>query len=111
MAVCVERLRQDGFGYHWTEPDHAHLSRKGYKLHLMPVGCAGWTEMLLFRDYLRQHPEALAAYHRLKQDLAREHGPDGEKYVEGKSAFVRSVVEQAQREVGRETTGYAEDGD
>lgn len=110
-AVCVERLQHDGFQYHFTEPDWVHLSGKGCKLHLQPVGCTGWTELLLFRDYLRRHPEAVAEYYRLKQDLAQEHGPDGGKYVEGKSALVRSVVEQAQREVSRKTTEYAENGD
>ena len=106
----MERLRQDGFGYHFTKPDHAHLSGKGCKLHLIPVASEGWTEMLLFRDYLRQHPEAREAYYRLKQDLAREHGRDGGKYVDGKRAFVLSVVEQARREVSP-TTEQAENGD
>ena len=107
MAVCVERLRQDGFQHHFTEPDHAHLSGKGCKLHLLPVECEGWTEMLLFRDYLRRHPEAMGAYYRLKQGLAREHGPDGRRYVDGKSAYVRSVLEQARREVGHTRTEHA----
>ena len=88
LAVCVERLRQDGFGFHHARPGYAHLSGKGCKLHVMPVDSEGWTEMLVFRDYLRQHPEAMDAYHRLKQDLAREHGRNGQRYVDGKRAFV-----------------------
>ncbi|MFN8537148.1 MAG: GrpB family protein [Thermomicrobiales bacterium] len=69
-------------------------------MHLMPVESEGWTEMLVFRDYLRQHPETMEAYHRLKQDLAREHGRNGQQYVDGKRAFVLAVVEQARRKVG-----------
>jgi GrpB-like predicted nucleotidyltransferase (UPF0157 family) len=65
------------------------------------------TEMLLFRDYLRQHPEAMEAYYRLKQDLAREHGPNGQRYVDGKRAFVHAVVEQARREVSHTRTEQA----
>ena len=98
--MCVERLRQDGFGYHHARPDYAHLSGKGCKLRVMPVDSEGWTEMLVFRDYLRQHPETMEAYHRLKQDLAREHGRNGQRYVDGKRAFVLAVVEQARQEAG-----------
>jgi GrpB-like predicted nucleotidyltransferase (UPF0157 family) len=97
-ATCVERLQHSGFLFHFTEPEWTHLSRWGYKLHLMPIGCEGWDELLLFRDYLRHHRDALEAYQQLKQDLAREHGSNGQRYVDGKEAFVRSVVERARSE-------------
>ena len=96
-----------GSNYHFTEPDWAHLSGKGCKLHRIPVDSEGWTEMLLFRDYLRQHPKAMEAYYRLKQDVAREHGPNGQRYVDGKRAFVHAVVEQARREVSHTRTEQA----
>ncbi|HYI25738.1 MAG TPA: GrpB family protein [Thermomicrobiales bacterium] len=104
MDECAERLRLDGFSHHFTKPEHAHLSGKGCKLHIMPVDCAGWPEMLLFRDYLRQHPETLGAYDRLKRDLARQHGMDGGKYVDGTRAFVLAVVEQALQDASRTAT-------
>jgi GrpB-like predicted nucleotidyltransferase (UPF0157 family) len=112
-AACVERLQQAGFRYHFTKPDWTHLSRYGYKLHMMPIGCEAWNELLLFRDHLRRHPEAVAAYHRLKQDLARQHGSNGQLYVDGKEEFVRSVVRQARDEAPRGSTGQpaADDAD
>lgn len=103
-ASCVERLQQVGYRYHFTERDHTHLSRMGYKLHLNAIGGEGWTELLLFRDHLRRHPDALEAYHRLKQDLAREHGRNGQLYVDGKAAFVRSIVERARNDARRIAT-------
>lgn len=102
VDLYVERLRQIGFNHHFTQPEHAHLSGNGCKLHIIPVDSAGWPEMLLFRDNLRRHPETLQAYDRLKRDLAREHGRDGAGYVEGKTAFVRSVVDKARQEDSRE---------
>ena len=51
--------------------------------------------------------EITRAYYRLKQDLAREHRPNGRQYVDGKSAFVQSVMEQARREVGHTRTEHA----
>lgn len=98
VPACVERLRVLGFAHHFSKPEWTHLSGNGCKLHLTPLGGERWSEHLLFRDYLRRHPEARSAYHRLKQDLARACGPDGRRYVEGKTAFVRSVVERARRE-------------
>lgn len=109
-TACVERLTQIGFNHHFTEPDWVHLSGDGCKIHLMPLDAAGWSDRLLFRDYLRHHPEALEAYHRLKQDLAREHGPDGDRYVAGKTAFVQSIVERAQLEDSRPAMGVPEPG-
>jgi GrpB-like predicted nucleotidyltransferase (UPF0157 family) len=111
MAACIERLQNIGFKYHFTEPDHTHLSRYGYKLHLGSKGGEGWTELLLFRDHLRQHPDALDAYHRLKQDLAQTFGQNGQRYVDGKADFVRSVVRQAEREANRKATAQATDND
>jgi GrpB-like predicted nucleotidyltransferase (UPF0157 family) len=49
----------------------------------------------------------MEAYYRLKQDLAREHGPNGQRYVDGKRAFVHAVVEQARREVSHTRTEQA----
>jgi GrpB-like predicted nucleotidyltransferase (UPF0157 family) len=98
VETCVQRLQATGFRYHFSKPGWTHLSGNGCKLHLTPVGSELWSEQLLFRDYLRRHPEAATAYHQLKLDLTQKHGPDGRRYVDGKTAFVRSILEQAQRE-------------
>jgi len=98
VAACVERLQRIGFHHHFSKPDWTHLSRPGCKLHLTSLGSCRWSELLLFRDYLRRHPEAASAYHQIKQDLADRHGANGRRYVEGKTAFVRSVVDLARRE-------------
>jgi GrpB-like predicted nucleotidyltransferase (UPF0157 family) len=105
VAACVERLQRIGFQHHFSKPDWTHLSRPGCKLHLTPLGSSQWSELLLFRDYLRRHPEAASAYHQLKQDLADQYGADGRRYVEGKTAFVRSVVGRARREDSSPASG------
>ncbi len=96
--TCAGRLQGIGFHYHFSNSEWTHLSGRGCKLHLTPLGSTFWSEHLLLRDYLRRHPEAVSAYQRLKQELAQKHGPDGRQYVEGKTGFVRSVVERARRE-------------
>ena len=98
VETCVARLQAIGFDHHFSKPGWTHLSGNGCKLHLTPLGSALWTEQILFRDYLRRHPDTALAYDRLKRELTRTHGSDGMRYVDGKTAFVRSALEQARRE-------------
>ncbi len=51
---------------------------------------------LLFRDYLRSHPDAARRYGDLKRELAARHGTDIDAYVDGKADFVKAVLEKAQ---------------
>jgi GrpB-like predicted nucleotidyltransferase (UPF0157 family) len=44
--------------------------RRTYQVHLYETGNPEIERHLLFRDYLRTHPEAAAAYGRHKEDLA-----------------------------------------
>jgi len=47
---------------------------------------------LLVRDYLRQHPDAVTAYARLKQHLAHTCSDDIDAYVAGKSQFLAEIL-------------------
>lgn len=58
--------------------------------------------MLLFRDYLRAHPEVSKQYHLLKKGLASRFDADRDGYIEAKSAFVRSILEKAEMETASE---------
>jgi GrpB-like predicted nucleotidyltransferase (UPF0157 family) len=50
---------------------------------------------LIFRDHLRSHPEAVAAYVALKEDLAMRYRDDREAYTEGKAVFIDEIVSRA----------------
>ena len=58
---------------------------------------------LLFRDYLRAHPEAAAAYGALKRKLMFEANGDWKLYTGGKADFVAEIVRLAT--VPAKTTG------
>jgi GrpB-like predicted nucleotidyltransferase (UPF0157 family) len=94
-AACVERLAGLGYAYHFTQPEWVHLSGRGHKLHLTPFGSERWVRQLVFRDYLRANPETAAAYERVKRDLVQTHGPNGQRYVAGKTAFIEAVLDRA----------------
>lgn len=55
-------------------------------------------EQLLFRDYLRRHPETADEYERLKRELADRFPNDRSAYTERKSQFVRRVLRDARDE-------------
>jgi GrpB-like predicted nucleotidyltransferase (UPF0157 family) len=52
-------------------------------------------EQLLFRDYLRAHPKACAAYAALKRDLAARFRTDRDAYTDGKSTFIADIMARA----------------
>jgi GrpB-like predicted nucleotidyltransferase (UPF0157 family) len=50
---------------------------------------------ILFRDYLRTHPEEIGTYSILKQRLAHQFCSDREAYTRAKSEFVAMILQQA----------------
>jgi GrpB-like predicted nucleotidyltransferase (UPF0157 family) len=54
------------------------------------------ARLLLFRDYLRAHPETAQAYAALKRDLAAKYRFQRETYQDAKTAFVRHVEAEAE---------------
>lgn len=50
---------------------------------------------LLFREYLRQHPDEAARYGALKRELAARYPTDRDAYTEGKGRYVDDIVRKA----------------
>ena len=59
-----------------------------------------WQDLLLFRDYLRSHPETASAYGSLKKSLALAFGDDIKGFRNAKHAFVTTVTAKARSELG-----------
>jgi GrpB-like predicted nucleotidyltransferase (UPF0157 family) len=51
---------------------------------------------LVFCEYLRRHPDAVARYARLKRELEARHPTDRDAYTAGKEAFVAEIVRRAE---------------
>jgi GrpB-like predicted nucleotidyltransferase (UPF0157 family) len=66
-------------------------------LHLTDYGRTFWNEKLLFRDYLRAHPEAAWAYDALKREILANLGPDPSRpiYNQRKEKFILYILERA----------------
>jgi len=66
-----------------------------YHLHLVRFASDHWEKHLLFRDFLRAHPEVAHRYFVLKKRLAEKHGSDRVGYTDAKTSFIEPIVAQA----------------
>ena len=66
-------------------------------VHLMLRGHPAWKRLLVFRDYLRAHPDVAAAYAELKRSLAAAVGRDRHAYMTAKGEFITREVVAARR--------------
>lgn len=73
--------------------------RRAAHLHLMTADSDRWHQQLAFRDALRDNPEWVQAYGRLKHELAERYRTDREGYSAGKQQFVVDVLK---RRTGRQ---------
>ena len=86
----------------WDDaPDGERLPKRLYRgcdpgravnLHLREASSPAWSWMLLFRDWLREHPAERDAYGRLKASLS---GADAAGYVDGKAGWVGAATDRA----------------
>lgn len=64
-------------------------------VHVCELGSAWELAHLLFRDYLRTHPEARGIYARAKREAATEWADDGFAYTDAKTAVILRILERA----------------
>jgi GrpB-like predicted nucleotidyltransferase (UPF0157 family) len=101
---CIEPIEALGYNY---VPQYASwipgelFFRKGppgpwtHHVHLMEPSQPRWEALLVFRDYLRAHPEAACAYANIKRALAASSKDDIEAYRTGKDVFVEGTTAKA----------------
>ena len=69
-----------------------------HHVHMMEPSNPRWEGFIVFRDYLRSHPEIAAAYGNLKKALALVFTQDIAAFRDAKSPFVRAVMAKARAE-------------
>ncbi|MBN1966463.1 MAG: GrpB family protein [Anaerolineae bacterium] len=69
--------------------------------HLHIAEYATWEHQrhIIFRDYLRSHPEIAKLYEESKRQLAIEFHANRPAYTKGKTAFIKSIVMRAFEEI------------
>ncbi|KTC72559.1 multifunctional nucleotidyltransferase/glutamate rich protein GrpB/ribosomal protein alanine acetyltransferase [Legionella birminghamensis] len=105
--IAVPILQKLGYEYWADNPDPGRMffvkgmppygEKRTHHVHIVEQNSAHWRNKLLFRDYLRLHPDVASEYEQLKFKLAQEHLYDREKYTDEKLSFVSKVLQLAQR--------------
>lgn len=57
-----------------------------------------WKRQILFRDYLRTHPDMAREYEALKFELLAQDPTGSTSYLAGKTAFVEKILKLAEHE-------------
>lgn len=99
---CVELLKPVGYTDVTPEdsPEWFYCLGRGphsvgYHLHLVLEGSPFQLKHIVFRDYLRSHPEAAAEYYELKKRLSTQYRENRVAYTESKTGFIDAVMERA----------------
>ena len=106
--ACIELLTQIGYEYlpeiEAILPGERRYFRRNINsvcachLHMVKRDSAVWNDLLLFRDYLRVHPDEAGAYANMKRELAQQEWSNGMEYAKAKTAFVESILKAAVQE-------------
>jgi GrpB-like predicted nucleotidyltransferase (UPF0157 family) len=112
-AAYVRALETLGVSLRAAEPGHRYF-RPGpdrprvVQIHVCETGSRWEWDHLLFRDYLRTHPDRAEAYARLKEALADAFRNDRIGYTEAKQEFVAETLRAA--EVWASDNGWSVEG-
>jgi GrpB-like predicted nucleotidyltransferase (UPF0157 family) len=106
-SACVAPLQALGYesrGEHGIAGRHYFVlgTPRSHQLHLFAADHPEVERHLLFRDYLRAHPDECAAYERLKRELAEKFGDDRQAYAAAKTPFCDRIdrLARAKRQGG-----------
>lgn len=104
-AHCITALQSLGYtfwpGFFISLPGRFDMvfkevnAERVCNLHIAEMDGLFWRRHLLFRNYLRQHPDVAREYQALKEELAQKHSPDVDAYATAKTDFIRAVEQQA----------------
>jgi GrpB-like predicted nucleotidyltransferase (UPF0157 family) len=100
LPAMLPRLSALGYdhlgdlGIAGREAFRARNDRPAHNLYVCLRESAALRNHLVLRDHLRRNPADVAAYSRLKMDLAERFSRDTARYVEAKSDFILSILNQ-----------------
>lgn len=72
-------------------------NKRTHHVHMYEQGNPAIERHLLFRDYLRAHPNIAKEYAVLKKRLAAQHPDSINQYIQGKDEWIKTAEENAKR--------------
>lgn len=97
VLAAVEALGYTYLGEYGIPHRHIFFQRGGpvgYNIHINELANDEFQRHVLFRDYMRAHPDAAQEYEHLKLDLATQHN-DVNTYADHKGEFVQGILRKA----------------
>lgn len=96
----VKPLEEKGYTLRVREPDwykHRLLKPPDVRanLHVFSNGCEEVAQMLLFRDWLRTHPDDRLLYEETKRKLAAQTWKYTQNYADAKSDVIQEILARA----------------
>ncbi len=99
----VTPLEQLGYSFWDENPDKTHLRffkgmppfgmARTHHVHIVESTDPTLADRILFRNILIAQPEVRLSYEELKQSLLQQYGNDREAYTDGKSDFIKNILE------------------
>ncbi len=101
--ACVGPMETLGYEYRGENGiPRRHYFVKGrpgtHHFHMLEIASAEWAAQILFRDYLRAHPDFASQYAQLKRRLSAKFANDREAYQRAKALFIAEVIARAKEE-------------
>jgi len=104
-SAYAARLEPEGYELRENDavPDRLFFAKgpvdeRTHYLSITEHGSDCHREQIAFRDFLRANSDAAAEYAQRKRELASKYPDDRESYTDGKSAFVRRILDRAESE-------------
>jgi GrpB-like predicted nucleotidyltransferase (UPF0157 family) len=91
LGGYVLRIREP----HWFEHRVFNARDTKVNLHVFTAGCPEIAQMLLFRDWLRSHPEDRDLYAATKRELAKRDWKFVQHYADAKTEIVHAILARA----------------
>ncbi|MCT4780209.1 MULTISPECIES: GrpB family protein [Exiguobacterium] len=96
--VAMEQIGYEAKG-EFGMPGRRYYRKGGddrtHHIHLYASGNPEITRHVIFRDYLREHPDEVEAYSEIKEQLANQYPEDIDAYIVGKNTFVKALERRA----------------
>lgn len=109
---CVAPLSALGYEYKGEAGiPGRHFFAKGspenrtHYIHVEPLNGVLWRNHILFRDYLRRHPDETLAYGKLKRSLAEKFSDNRDAYALGKNNYIENIIGTASQEYELDESG------
>lgn len=100
---CKDVLERNGIIFHGEDNPGQLLFVIGdgdirtHHIHFVPYNGEAWRNYIIFRAYLRSHPERAKAYDNLKLQLASMYSDNRTAYTASKDSFIKETISEARK--------------